>query len=101
MNPYLILGVSPNADDQTIRRAYLDGIKNATPETDPERFRLLSEAYEKIKDETSRYRWELFHTDAPGDTPLGALINQARFSRAAKPPSFEVLKEYLRACSKS
>jgi len=101
MNPYLILGIELTAADETIRRAYLEAIKQATPETQPQRFRMLTEAYEKIKDEGSRYRYELLHTDSPGNSPLEALANHARFGRPLKPVNFEAMKEYLRACSKT
>ena len=58
MNPYLVLGVPVQADDPTIRRAYLEAIKQATPEKNPTRFQSLSEAYERIKDESSRCQYE-------------------------------------------
>ena len=101
MNPYLLLGVPRDATDQAIRQAYLNAVKAATPETDPERFKAVSGAYEQIKDQTSRYRYELFHTDSPGQSPLAAFASHARFSPRPAPLSFDAMKEYLRACSKT
>jgi curved DNA-binding protein CbpA len=101
MNPYLLLGVSRDADDQAIRQAYLAAVKEATPETDPERFKAISGAYEEIKDQTSRCRYELFHTDSPGDSPLAAFASQVQFCPKPAPLSWDALKEYLRACSKT
>jgi curved DNA-binding protein CbpA len=101
MNPYFALGVPPNADDQTIRRAYLEELKQATPETNPTRFKILAAAYEQIKDETSRYKYELFHTDVAGNSPLEAFLEHARISAQPKPMPFESMKEYLRICSKT
>jgi tetratricopeptide (TPR) repeat protein len=42
---YAALGVAPDATAAEIRGAYFASIREATPESDPERFRLLSEAY--------------------------------------------------------
>ena len=100
MNPYLILGVAPEADDQQIRRAYLAGIKEATPDTHPERFQELSRAYESIKDESSRLNFYLFNTAPAGDSPLDALLRYCRTPGQFKPLPFDSMKEFLRSCSK-
>ncbi|MGH7947010.1 MAG: DnaJ domain-containing protein [Opitutaceae bacterium] len=101
MNPYLSLGVPRNADDVRIRRAYLDAVKEAPPETHPIRFKEVAAAYEKIKDERSRHRYELFDTDSPGDSPLDVFLRHARLATRPAPPSFEAMKEFLRTCSKT
>ncbi len=101
MNPYLILGVPKNADNATIRRSYLEAVKLATPESDPVRFKAVSEAYEKIKDETARCRYELFHTEAPGESPLDVFLRHLQVSAQPRPLSHEAMKEFLRACSKT
>lgn len=101
MNPYLVLGVPRDADDACIRQAYLAAIKIATPETQPARFKEIAAAYDKIKDETSRCRHELFDTEAPGDSPLDALVRHARLAARPVPPGHEAMKEFLRACAKS
>ncbi len=98
MNPYLLLGVPRNADDQTIRRSYLEAIKKATPETDPERFKALTAAYDRIKDETRRLEYELFHTECPGNSPIEAFFTSP--GPPPKPISIEAMKEFLRLCSK-
>jgi len=101
MNPYLLLGVPRGASDQAIRQAYLNAVKEATPETDPERFKAVNGAYEQIKDHTSRCRYELFHDDSPGESPLAVFAGHARLSHKPAPLSLEAMKEYLRACSKT
>ena len=101
MNPHLVLGVPRDADDARIRRAYLDAVKEATPETHPARFKEIAAAYEKIKDETSRHRYELFNTECPGESPLDVFLRPARLATRPAPLSFEAMKELLRSCSKT
>jgi curved DNA-binding protein CbpA len=100
MNPYLVLGVPLDASDQQIRSAYLAAIKLATPESDPERFKLLAAAHEQIKDERSRKRYELLTRECPGDSPLDVLRRYLPFAPVPTPLGLESLKEFLRLCSK-
>ncbi len=100
MNPYLVLKVPLNADDQQIRRAYLEAIKRATPDTHPQRFQEVSQAYESIKDEPSRLKFYLFNRCSPGDSPADAFLRYARSGPPLKPLPFEAMKEYLRAWAK-
>lgn len=97
MNPYLVLGVPQDADDSTIRRVYLEGIKHASPDSDPKRFQALSQAYAKIKDEDSRLRHLLFNIDCPAQSPLDALRQHARMVRQIDPLPFDRFKEFVRS----
>lgn len=60
---YQILGVSKNADEQTIKRAYRDLAlkyhpdKNPSPEAE-ERFKEINEAYEVLGDKTKRAKYD-------------------------------------------
>jgi DnaJ-class molecular chaperone len=101
MNPYLVLGVPSGANDQTIRRAYLEAIKQSPPEADPKRFQAASQAYEKIKDQESRHRHILFDHDCPANSPLDALARYASHCRHLDPPAFDAMKEFLRAAARS
>jgi curved DNA-binding protein CbpA len=101
MNPYLVLNVPLKADDKTIRKAYLEAVKVASPDTNPKRFQALSEAYEKIKDESSRQQYYLFNRACPGDSPLDAFIRFAQLRPKTKPLPVEAMKEFLRACLKT
>ena len=101
MNPYLVLGVPLNADDSSIRRAYLEAVSENPPETQPARFKELVAAYEKIKDELSRHRYELFDQDCSSDSPIDACLRHARLTARSVPPSFDTMKELLRACAKT
>jgi curved DNA-binding protein CbpA len=102
MNPFHLLGVKKTAGDDEIRRAYLDAIKAAPPEQDPERFAELTRAYESIRTERARYEHLLFNRDCPGDSPLDALIRRARVRVGVpRPLPFDAMKDYLRKCVRS
>ncbi len=101
MNPYLVLGVPRDAVDARIRRAFLDAVKQSPPETHPERFKAIAGAYEKIKDEPSRCRYDLFDTDCPGNSPLDVVLRHAALTAPLAPLGFEAMKDYLRACAKT
>ena len=59
-DPYAVLGVAPESDDETIRRRYLELVRTYTPEQHPARFAAVREAYEKLRDLDSRVRFRLF-----------------------------------------
>ncbi|CAN5412391.1 hypothetical protein BH09GEM1_BH09GEM1_46090 [soil metagenome] len=101
MNPYFVLGVQRDADDQTIRRAYLDAIKRSPPDVDVARFQAASMAYEQIRDEASRHRHALFDRTPPGDSPLDVLLRYSRIHSQPRPLPLDAMKELLRACSKT
>jgi DnaJ-class molecular chaperone len=73
MNPYQLLGIADDTDDdETIRNAWLEAVKRFPPEDHAERFARIREAYEMIRDRESRYRLHMF-----GDPRLrdaGALL---------------------------
>ena len=74
-DPYTVLGVPREADDDTIRRRYLDLAREFTPEQHPERFAAIRAAYEKIKDLNGRTRYRLF--DAGKDDTIESIIEEA------------------------
>jgi DnaJ-class molecular chaperone len=55
-----VLGLSPGADDETIRRRYLELVRQFPPEHHPERFAAIRAAYEKLRDLDTRLRFRLF-----------------------------------------
>ena len=100
MNPYLVLGVPSEADDQTIRQAYLKAIKESPPEAAPKRFQAVSQAYEKIKDQESRNRHILFHHDCPASSPLDAVASYAIQRRHLAPLPFDAMKEFFQSVAR-
>ena len=99
MNPYDRLGIATDANDETIRNAYLAAIKRFPPERFPEQFTAISEAYQTLKDEDSRLRYLLFEK-APGvASPMDAVRSHFVGATGAHPPDFETLKGFLRRCA--
>ena len=74
-DPYTVLGVPADADDEAIRRRYLELARTFTPEQHPERFAAVRHAYEQLKDVEARVRHRLF--DAGKDDTIEALIEEA------------------------
>jgi curved DNA-binding protein CbpA len=101
MDPYLVLGVPPDANDRQIRQAYLDALKTASPDRDPKRFQAINAAYERIKDRASRHRFLLFDQTPPGESPLDVFQRAAPHLPMPKPLGFERMKDFLRACVKT
>jgi curved DNA-binding protein CbpA len=60
IDPYAVLGVPADADDAAIRGRYLALVKQFTPESHPERFAAIRQAYESLKDAETRLRGRLF-----------------------------------------
>ncbi|HOF05210.1 MAG TPA: J domain-containing protein [Syntrophales bacterium] len=101
MDPYDVLGLPRDADDETIRKRYLEQVRRFSPDAAPEEFQRIRKAYEQIKDEGARRRHELFDHTMPGETPFGAFLAYIRCCEGRRPPSQEELKEYLRKCLKN
>ena len=59
-DPYTVLGVAPDADDDAIRRRYLELVRQFPPERHPDRFAAVRAAYERLKDLDARVRHRLF-----------------------------------------
>ncbi len=49
-DPFQVLGVAHDADDQAVRRRYLELVRQYSPERDPARFAEIREAYERLRD---------------------------------------------------
>lgn len=59
-DPYLTLGLSADADEATVRRRYLELVRENPPEKCPERFAEIREAYEQLRDPVALLRKEVF-----------------------------------------
>jgi curved DNA-binding protein CbpA len=57
---YAVLGLPPDSDDETIRRRYLELVRQFSPERHPERFAAVRRANESLRDLDTRVRHRLF-----------------------------------------
>jgi curved DNA-binding protein CbpA len=61
-DPYVVLGLAPDSDDEAIRRRYLELVKQFSPEQQPQKFAAIRAAYEQLRDLDTRLRHRLFET---------------------------------------
>ena len=59
-DPYEVLGLPGDADDEAIRTRYLELVRQFSPEHHPERFAAVRTAYECLRDLDTRLRHRLF-----------------------------------------
>ena len=83
-NPYDLLGVSPESDDEEIRRAYLRRVEERPPERYPDEFDALRAAYGKIA--TLRDRLDFFLFDPATGETLDEIIDDVRAVLATRRP---------------
>jgi curved DNA-binding protein CbpA len=61
-DPYQVLGLPPDSDDEAIRRRYLELVRQFPPEKHPERFAAIRRAYDSLRDLDTRLRHRLFES---------------------------------------
>ena len=83
---YLVLGLSPSASQEEIRRRYLELIRAHPPSREPEYSQRIIAAWEALKDERCRVETAIFGMARYGDFELAleALL-RARPRRRATP----------------
>ena len=64
-NPFHVLNVPEDADDQMVRKAYLRLVKQYPPEQAPDQFKRIQDAYHCTQTEKARLQYRLFNTQAP------------------------------------
>jgi DnaJ-class molecular chaperone len=60
LSPFVILNIEDNADDETVRAAYVRALRHSPPDRDPEGFARIRGAYETIRDAEKRLAYRLF-----------------------------------------
>jgi curved DNA-binding protein CbpA len=73
-DPYQVLELAPDSDDETIRRRYLELVRRFSPERCPEKFAAIRSAYESLRDLDTRLRYRLF--EAGKNETIDALIEE-------------------------
>ena len=92
--PYEILEVAEQATDNEIKQAYLQKVKLNPPERDHEKFQQIHNAYETIKNVTSREKYALFNYS---EADFDALLEQAFISTQPSIMSADHFDKLLRA----
>lgn len=87
-DPYLILGVPDDANDEDVHAAYLAAIKACPPDRDPQRFAAIRQAYETLRTQRDRLTWELF------DTSLAQPLDILDRATPAGPPGRPSLTQF-------
>jgi curved DNA-binding protein CbpA len=73
-DPYAVLGLPADSDDEMIRRRYLQLVRQFSPEQHPEQFAAVRQAYESLRDLNTRLRYRLF--EAGKNESVEALIEE-------------------------
>ncbi len=58
-DPHIVLGLPADADNEAIRRRYLELVRQFSPEHHPEKFAAIRAAYERLRDRNARVRYRL------------------------------------------
>ena len=94
-NPFVLLGVPETADDEAIKKAYLQQVRQHPPEREPEQFQAIRVAFEAIKTHRDRLRYRLFQQEAPD---MEALVETALRGGTGKRPTEQ---QFLRTLTES
>jgi curved DNA-binding protein CbpA len=88
-----VLGVAANATEEEIRAAYLQKIREHPPDTSPEEFERIRDAWETLRNPRRRARSLLLAADPAA--PMTLLLKGREASRQFTGPApwFAVLKE--------
>ncbi len=79
-NPYQVLGLERSASEAEIKQAYFALVREHSPERDPEGFKRIRAAYEKLRAGTARTQTDLFLID---EQP--AALDNTRFQPYGQP----------------
>lgn len=88
-DPYEVLELAVDSDDDAIRRRYLELVKKFSPEQHPQKFAAIRQAYESLRDLDTRLRHRLF--EAGKHESIDALIEVLQCRTARRRLSLKTL----------
>jgi curved DNA-binding protein CbpA len=94
IEPHAVLGLPPDCDDETIRRRYLELVRQFSPEHHPERFAAVRAAYEQLRDLNTRLRYRLF--EAGKKDTIDAILEELSCRSARRRVSLKALLDAVR-----
>lgn len=68
-DPYAILGIPRDADEDAIKRTYFEQVRAHPPETDQDVFKRIRAAYEKLRTPERRAQTDMFLLQPPPPMP--------------------------------
>lgn len=77
VNYYEVLGVERTADERAIKKAYFALVRQYPPETHPEEFQRIREAYEVLSNKDARKAYDAVDQYAQYGEQFGALMREA------------------------
>ncbi|MGH9846124.1 MAG: J domain-containing protein [Blastocatellia bacterium] len=92
-NPYKTLGIERDATEAEIKQAYFGLVREYSPERDPEGFKRIRAAYEKLRSIGKRVETDLFLIDE-NETAFDLSMSQ---KHASEPPQLtpDLIKQDL------
>jgi curved DNA-binding protein CbpA len=94
IEPHAVLGLPPDCDDETIRRRYLELVRQFSPEHHPQRFAAVRAAYEQLRDLNTRLRYRLF--EAGKKDTIDAILEELACRSGRRRVSLQALVEAVR-----
>jgi curved DNA-binding protein CbpA len=93
-DPYKVLGLPPDSDDEAIRRRYLELVRRFPPEHHPEKFTAIRAAYESLRDLTTRVQYRLF--EAGENDTIEAIAEELECQKSRRRMSLAMLLSLVR-----
>jgi curved DNA-binding protein CbpA len=93
-DPYAVLGITPESDDDTIRKRYLELVKQFSPEQHPQRFAAIRAAYDVVRDLNRRVGYQLF--EAGRNDSIDQIIEEIACRTPRRRFSLNALMDNLR-----
>jgi curved DNA-binding protein CbpA len=93
-DPYAVLGITPESDDESIRKRYLELVKQFSPEQHPQRFATIRAAYDAVRDLNRRVAYQLF--EAGRKDSIDQIIEEIACRTPRRRFSLQTLMDNLR-----
>jgi len=93
-DPHVVLSLPPDCDDESIRRRYLELVRQFSPEHHPETFAAIRAAYERLRDRNARAHYRLF--EAGKKETVEAIVEEIACRSPRRRVSLKTLLSLLR-----
>lgn len=94
-DPYAVLGLPADSDDEAIRRRYLELVRQFSPEHHPVKFAAVRQAYEQLRDLNTRLRHRLF--EAGKNESVEAILEELSCRSSRRRVSLSTLLSLVKA----